>query len=183
MVSVSACLFVGERFFFMGTGSRRPHHSHCSHRELNRRSSFCSGRGENLFTIASFGKPLFADMHHRVHAVAGALRRPKLHARTQTSPLRLDGQCDGDEIDAEFAHSADASVLTFVRPNLFRICTNFYAKNEAIDFKCIENHGGTTHSKQRAASGAPPEPLVVQDSSSLLRERATLSAWCWIFKL
>ena len=29
----------------------------------NRRSSFCSGRGENLVKIARFGKPLFADMH------------------------------------------------------------------------------------------------------------------------
>ena len=32
-----------------------------------------SGRGENLVTIARFVKPLFANVHHRVHAVAGAL--------------------------------------------------------------------------------------------------------------
>ena len=36
----------------------------------NRRSSFCSGRGENLVTFARFGKPLFANMHNHVHAVA-----------------------------------------------------------------------------------------------------------------
>ena len=29
-------------------------------------------------TIARFGKPLFANMHHRVHAVAGALRKPNV---------------------------------------------------------------------------------------------------------
>ena len=51
-------------------------------------------------TIARFLKPLFTNMHHRVHAVAEALRKPK-HACTQTSPL--DGQCDGDVVDAEFA--------------------------------------------------------------------------------
>ena len=44
----------------------------------NRSSSFCSGRGENLVTIARFGKPLFANMHHHVHAVAGALRKPNV---------------------------------------------------------------------------------------------------------
>ena len=79
-VSVSAYLFVGERFFHMLTGarSRRPHRSHFSHGRQNRRSSFCSGRGENLVTIARFGKPFFADMHHRVHAVAGALWKPNV---------------------------------------------------------------------------------------------------------
>ena len=60
---------------FTGARSRRPHHSHFSHDRQNRRSSFCSGRGESLVTIARFGKPLFANMHHRVHAVAGALRK------------------------------------------------------------------------------------------------------------
>ena len=37
-----------------------------------------SGRGENLVTIARFVKSLFANMHHRVHAVAGALRKPNV---------------------------------------------------------------------------------------------------------
>ena len=37
-------------------------------------------------TIARFAKPLFANMHHHVHAVAGALRKPNVAARTQTSP-------------------------------------------------------------------------------------------------
>ena len=32
----------------------------------------------NLVTIARFIKPLFANMHHRVHAVAGALRKPNV---------------------------------------------------------------------------------------------------------
>ena len=44
-------------------------------------------------TIARFAKPLFANMHHHVHAVAGALRKPNV----------AHGQCDGDVIDAEFA--------------------------------------------------------------------------------
>ena len=52
-----------------------------------------SGRGENLVTIARFAKPLCANMHHHVHAVAGALRKPNV----------AHGQCDGDVIDAEFA--------------------------------------------------------------------------------
>ena len=50
----------------------------CVHGRQNRRSSFCSGRGENLVTTARFRKPLFADMHHCVHAVAGALRKPNI---------------------------------------------------------------------------------------------------------
>ena len=37
-----------------------------------------SGRGENLVTIARFVKPLFANTHHHVHAVAGALRKPNV---------------------------------------------------------------------------------------------------------
>ena len=79
---------------------------------------FCSGRGENLVTIARFGKPLFADMHHHVHAVAGALRKANV-------------ACPHPDI-------TDASVLTFGR--------RFFAKNVAIDLKCIENHAGTLHS-------------------------------------
>ena len=34
--------------------------------------SHSSGRSENLVTIARFVKPLFANMHHHVHAVAAA---------------------------------------------------------------------------------------------------------------
>ena len=80
-------------------------------------------------TIARFAKPLFANMHHHVHAVAGALRKPNV----------AHGQCDGDVIDAEFAlRSADA---TFRRPNGF-FSFALFAKNVAIDLKCIENHGG-----------------------------------------
>ena len=63
---------------FTGAHSRRPHHSHFLNGRQNRRSSFCSGRGEILVTIARFGKHLFANMHHRVHAVAGALRKPNV---------------------------------------------------------------------------------------------------------
>ena len=33
---------------------------------------------ENLVTIARFVKPLFANMHHRVLAVAGTLRKPNV---------------------------------------------------------------------------------------------------------
>ena len=92
-------------------------------------------------TIAGFGKPLFADMHHRVHAVAGALRKPTVacpHPDVSTGWPVMRSTLS--------SHSAHASVLTFRRPNLFCICTNFFAKNLAIDLKCIENHGGTTHS-------------------------------------
>ena len=60
-----------------------------------------SGRGENLVTIARFVKPLFANTHHHVHAVAGTLRKPNVAMPAPRRPL--DGQCDGDVIDAEFA--------------------------------------------------------------------------------
>ena len=63
---------------FTGARSCRPHHSHFSHGRQNRRSSFCLGRGDNFVTITRFGKPLFADMHHRVYALAGALRKPNI---------------------------------------------------------------------------------------------------------
>ena len=89
----------------------------------NHKSSFCSERGENLVTIVRFGKPLFADMHHRVHAVAGALQKPNVacpHPDVSTgwpvmrSTLR--------------SHSADAScrVLTFGRPNLLLHLHHFF---------------------------------------------------------
>ena len=58
---------------FTGPRSCRPHHSHFSHGRENR--TFCSGRGDNLVIITRFGKRLFANMHHRVYAGAGALRQ------------------------------------------------------------------------------------------------------------
>ena len=42
-----------------------------------------------------------------------------------------------------------------------------FAKNVAIDLKCIENHGGKLHSQQRAATGAPSE--IVKESFALLQ--------------
>ena len=72
-VSVSACLFVSERFFLVSTSPFT-----LSHGRQNRRSSFCSGRGDNLVTIARFGKPSFANMHHCVYGIAGALRKPDI---------------------------------------------------------------------------------------------------------
>ena len=63
-----------------------------------------------------------------------------LHARTQASPL--DGQCDGDVVDAEFAlrrcHLSSTERIFF--------SFALFAKNVAIDLKCIENHGGKLHS-------------------------------------
>ena len=97
-----------------GARSRRLHHSHFSHGRQNRRSSFCSGRGENLVTIVRFGKPLFANMRHRVHAVAWPLRKPTVacpHPDVSTGwPVMWSTLS---------SHSADASVLTFCRPNGF----------------------------------------------------------------
>ena len=86
-------------------------------------------------TIARFVKPLFANMHHHVHAVAGALRKPNVACP------HPDVCSDGDVIDVEFAlrYSADA---TFRRPNGFFFSFALFAKNVAIDLKCIENHGG-----------------------------------------
>ena len=55
------------------------------HGRQNRRWSFCSGRGENLVTSARFGKPLFANVHHRVHV--GHCGSQTLHARAQAPPL------------------------------------------------------------------------------------------------
>ena len=79
-------------------------------------------------TIARFAKPLFANMHHHVHAVAGALRKPNV----------AHGQCDGDVIDAEFAlrrcHLSSTERISF--------SFALFAKNVPIDLKCIENHDG-----------------------------------------
>ena len=129
---------------FIGARLRRPHHSHgFSHGRQNRMSSFCSGRGEKLVTIARFGKPLFANMHHRNHAVAGDRGSQMLHALTQKSPLWMAK----DVIDAEFALCRCQCVdLSSTERIFFCICTNFFAKNVPIDFKCIENHCRTPHS-------------------------------------
>ena len=96
-----------------------------------------------MVTIARFAKPLFANMHHHVHAVAGALRKPNVACPHQTSP-RPHGQCtcDGDVINAEFAlrrcHLSSTERIFF--------SFALFAKNVAIDLKCIENHGGKLHS-------------------------------------
>ena len=67
-----------------------------------------------------------------------------LHARTQTSPL--DGQCDGDviDVDAEFALRRCQCVDLSTTERIF-FAFALFAKNVAIDLKCIENHGGTLH--------------------------------------
>ena len=71
--------------FLRGARSRCPQHSHYSQanvymvdRTVGRCFLFCSGRGENFATIARSGKPLLTEMHHRVHAVAGALQKPNV---------------------------------------------------------------------------------------------------------
>ena len=54
-------------------------------------------------TIARFGKPLFANLHHCVYAVAGALRKANVacpHPDVSTGQYWMAS----DEIDAEFAH-------------------------------------------------------------------------------
>ena len=107
------------------------------------RSSFRSGRGENFVDnrAVKFGKPLFADMHHRVHAVAGALWKPNVacpHPDVSTGWPVMRSTLS--------SHPADASVLTFRRPYLFLHLHQFLPKIVAIDFRCVENHGGTTHS-------------------------------------
>ena len=99
-----------------------------------------------------------------------------LHARTQTS--RLDGQCDCDVIGAEFAlrrcHlSSTERIFSFA----------LFAKNVAIDLKCVENHGGKPWlTPQLAASCKWSSFRDCQGIFPLLRER-TLGAWRWIFKL
>ena len=71
------------------------------------------------------------------------------------------------------SHSADA---TFRRPNEF-FSVALFAKNVAIDLKCIEtmevNLGKLHKLAQQAASGAPSE--IVKESFALLRERTLLS--------
>ena len=83
-------------------------------------------------TIARFVKPLFANLHHHVHAVAGALRKPNVACP------HPDVCSDGDVIDVEFAlrrcHLSSTERIFF--------SFALFAKNVAIDLKCIENHGG-----------------------------------------
>ena len=88
-----------ESFFFTGTRSRRPHHSHFSHGRQNCRSSFCSGRGESLETIARFGKPLFANIAPPRSCCSWGTTEAKL---CMPAPRRLHRMAS-DLIDAEFA--------------------------------------------------------------------------------
>ena len=50
-------------------------------------------------TITRFAKPLFANMHYRVHAVAGAPRKPNVACPHPDVRLWMAN----DVIDAEFA--------------------------------------------------------------------------------
>ena len=108
---------------FMGACSRRPHHSHFSHGRQNRRSSFCRCRTVReevkiLVTIVRFVKPLFANMHHRVHAVAGPCGSQTLHAAPRCLHWMASVMVMCSTLSS---HSADA---TFRRPNgSFFICT------------------------------------------------------------
>ena len=96
-VSVSACLFVGERLFQKVFGRPLPSTSPLTLFAWSTEPqvvvlplSHGLGRGENLVTIARFAKPLFANMHHHVHAVAGALRKPNVacpHPDVSTWPV------------------------------------------------------------------------------------------------
>ena len=103
-------------------------------------------------TIARFVKPLFANMHHRVHAVAGPCGSQTLHARTR----RLHWMASVTVMWSTLSsHSADA---TFRRPNEFFLVALF-AKNVAIDLKCIENHGGKPWLTPQASSELQVELL------------------------
>ena len=167
---------------FTGAHSCRPHQSHFSHGRENRRSSFSSGIGDNLVTIARFGKPLFANnKHHRVCAVAGALWKPNVacpHPDVSTGTgWPVWWWCDRRWVRTK---PMPASVLIFRPPNGFFFGIALFAKDGAIGLKSVESRGGNLHSQQRAANGAPSE--IVKESSSLLRERA-LGAWRWTFKV
>ena len=65
----------------------------------------------------------------------GPAESQTLHARTQTSPL--DG--DGDVVDADFSLRRCHLSST---ERFFSSVALVFAKNVAIDLKCIENHGG-----------------------------------------
>ena len=84
-------------------------------------------------------------MHHRVHAVAGALRKQNVAARTQKSPL--DGKCDGDVFDAELVLRRCHLSLT---EGIFSVA--LFAKNVAIELKCVENNGGKPWYTPQASS-------------------------------
>ena len=66
----------------------------------NRRSPFCSRRRENLLKIETFGMPLFADIHHHVHAVAspGKYRIGRHFSRMRISVYRLRCQDRSEKI-------------------------------------------------------------------------------------
>ena len=103
------------------TGARSRHHppfilKFARSLRQNRRLSFCSGRGENLVTIARFGKPLFANMHHHVHAVAGALRKPNV--AYPHPDVSAGWPVTWSTLSSHSAAASD-SVLTFRRPNGF----------------------------------------------------------------
>ena len=87
-----------------------------------------------------------ANMHHYVNAVASwGTAEAK---RCMPAPKRLRWMAS-DVIDAEFALRScqwQCVDLSSTKRIFFCICTNFFAKNVAIDLKCIENHGGTLHS-------------------------------------
>ena len=139
--SLHVSLSVNDSFKkFTGARSRRPHFSHG---RQNRRSSFCRCRTVReevriyLVTIARFVKPLFANMHHHVHAVPAA-GGPAEAKRCMTAPWRLHWMASVMMWSTLSSPSADA---TFRRPNgLFSFA--LFVKNAAIDLKCIENHGG-----------------------------------------
>ena len=80
-----------------------------------------SGRGENLLTIARFVKPLFANMHHHVHAVAAA-GGPAEAKRCMPAPRRLHWMASVIVMLSTLSsHSADATFRR--RTDLFFICT------------------------------------------------------------
>ena len=94
-----------------------------------------SGRGENLVTIARFVKPLFANMHHRVHAVAGAMRKlPACPHPDVSAGWPVWWWCDRRCVRSP-------QMPPFVDRTAF-FSFALFAKNVAIDLKCIENHGG-----------------------------------------
>ena len=57
-----------------------------------------------------------------------------------------------DEIDAKLALLQMPVCWPFIDWTLFFFCICTFAKNVTIDFKCIENHGGTTRSKKWTSS-------------------------------
>ena len=143
MVSVSACLFVGTILSksLRAPRSRGPHHSHFSHGWQNRRSSF-------LAVVARFGKRWeFGDNREVCKAFVCQYAPPRsccswgpadqgsqtLHARTQTATgWPVWWWCDRRWVRTP-------QMPPFVdRTDFFHL---LFAKDVAIDLKCIENHG------------------------------------------